>query len=108
MAVAPQRDGAGYDFADVHRSLVDRPAPHRFVGDQHVLGIEEQHPDFLDQLVPHGRLEIVAQSVPTGDQGALFDPRFQQPLGGRLGDGQGADHAFAEALAAEHLGRLLQ
>ena len=40
----PQRDRAGDDLAGVDRGLVDRAVPHRLVGDQHVLRVEENGP----------------------------------------------------------------
>ena len=43
-----ERDRAGDHLADMDRRFVDRPLPQRLVGDQHVLGVEEQHPHLLD------------------------------------------------------------
>ena len=35
-------DGAGDNLADVDLGLVDRGAPHRLVGEQHVFGVPEE------------------------------------------------------------------
>jgi len=40
-----ERDGARDHFADMHRRLVDRALPQRFVGDQHVLGVDAEYVD---------------------------------------------------------------
>ena len=38
----------GDDFPNVDRGLVDRALPERLIGEQHVLGVEEQHAHLLD------------------------------------------------------------
>jgi hypothetical protein len=95
------RHGALHHFADVHRRLVDGSAPHRFVGDQHVLRIEEEDAHFLHRRMGHRRLQIVLQSLPARKHGPALEPRFQQPQRRRLGDLQRGDHALAESFALE-------
>ena len=73
-----ERDGAANDFADVNRGLVDRAAPHRFVGEQHVAGVEEQHAHFFDAAMGHGGLEIVAERLPARQHRPSFHAGLEQ------------------------------
>ena len=70
-----ERDGAGDDFADMDRRFVDRALPQRLVGDQHVLGVEEQDAHFLGPPVRHCGVEIVAERVPARQHRLALDPR---------------------------------
>ena len=59
-----ERYGPGDDFADVDAGFVDRAVPHRLVGDQRVLGVEEQHPHLLGPRMGHRSVEVVGERVP--------------------------------------------
>ena len=99
-----ERDRAADDFADMDRGFVDRALPHRFVGDQQILGVEEQHAHFLDRRMGHRRLQIIAERLPARQQGPALDARFEQAQRGRLGDLERGDCAFAQAGAGKRLG----
>ena len=100
-----KRDGAGDDFADMDRGLVDRSGPQRLIGEEEVLGVEEQDADLLDRQMGHGRGEIIAKRVPARQHRPVLDPRFEQAARGRLGDLERGDHAVGQALAAQRLVR---
>jgi hypothetical protein len=104
MAVAPERNGAGDDLADMHGRFVDASGPHRLVRDQHVLGVEEQDPHLLDRLMSHRRLEIVTERVPTRQNGPAFNAGLKQAERTRFRDLQCADDAVAQAFAAKGVG----
>src|SRR3954471_14889375 len=63
MIAVACRSSARRILADMHRRFVDRSFPHRLVGDQHVLGIEEQHAHPLDRLVRHVDAKIIEQGL---------------------------------------------
>ena len=60
--------------------------PQRFVGEQHVLGVEEQDPDFFDPPVRHRRVKIIGERVPARQQRPAFEACFEQAQRNGLGD----------------------
>ena len=54
---------------DTAKNIANRSAPHRFVGDQHVLRVEEQDADFLHRRMRHCRPKIVLQRIPARSTG---------------------------------------
>ena len=87
---------AAHDLADVDRGFVDRALPHRLVGDQHVLRVEEEDADPLDRLVRHVGAEIVEQGLPRAEHRPLLDLLLEQPQRRRLGDLERRRRAFAD------------
>ena len=100
-AVAPSAMARAITSRTWTEASSTRALPQRLVGDQHVLGVEEQDAHLLDPLVRHCRVEIIAERVPARQDRLALDPRFEQPQRGRFGDLERGDGRIGQPLAAQ-------
>jgi len=78
-AVAPRSRPPADHFARVDPGLVDRAVADVVVVDQHVLGVQVEHPDPLDGEMGHVDRQVVDQRLPRGQHRLLANLRPGHP-----------------------------
>lgn len=90
-------DRAADHLARIDRGLIDRTVGHMIIADQHVAGIEVEHPHPLYLQICHVGAKIVEQCLPAGEDRLLLHRGAQQAQGRRLRDLQGRDAGVAHS-----------
>ena len=88
-----QRQRALHHLARIDRRVIDGAALLHFVGDQHVLAVEEEDAELLGLLVRQCRVAVVDELLPVGQHRHVLDLALGEPpsgLAGRLEQDQGA------------------